>query len=68
MHIPHLEFVSNPKNWIVSEIKKEGYEVTGVQLKPLDTSGYCKDVFEKCNKTFMMSATILDNARHFVEI
>jgi ATP-dependent DNA helicase DinG len=53
--------LSNPKNWIVSEIKKEGYEVTGVESKPLDTSGYCKDVFEKCNKTLMMSATILDS-------
>ena len=53
--------VSNPKNWIVSEIKKEGYEVTGVELKPLDTSGYCKNVFERCNKTLMMSATILDS-------
>jgi ATP-dependent DNA helicase DinG len=53
--------LANPKNWIVSEIKKEGYEVTGVELKPLDISGYCKDVFEKCNKTLMMSATILDS-------
>ncbi|MGC2682976.1 MAG: hypothetical protein WA323_14020, partial [Candidatus Nitrosopolaris sp.] len=53
--------VSNPKNWIVSEIKKEGYEVTGVELKPLDTSGYCKNVFERCNRTLMMSATILDS-------
>jgi ATP-dependent DNA helicase DinG len=38
--------LANPKNWIVSEIKKEGYEVTGVELKPLDIAGYCKDVFE----------------------
>ena len=51
---------SNPKNWIVSEIKKENNEVTGVQLKPLDVSPYCKGVFEKCDKTLMMSATILD--------
>ena len=53
--------LSNPKNWIVSEIKKEDYEVIRVELKPLDTSGYCKDVFEKCTKTLMMSATILDS-------
>jgi Rad3-related DNA helicase len=53
--------VSNPKNWIVSEIKKENNEVTGVQLKPLDVSPYCKGVFEKCDKTLMMSATILDS-------
>jgi Rad3-related DNA helicase len=52
--------LSNPKNWIVSEIKKEDYEVIRVELKPLDISGYCKDVFEKCTKTLMMSATILD--------
>jgi ATP-dependent DNA helicase DinG len=53
--------VSNPKNWIVSAIKKEGYEVTWVELKPLDTSEYCKNVFERCNKTLIMSATILDS-------
>ena len=52
---------SNPKNWIVSEIKKENNDVIGVQLKPLDVSPYCKGVFEKCNKTLMMSATILDS-------
>jgi ATP-dependent DNA helicase DinG len=52
---------SNPKNWIVSEIKKENNEVTGVQLKPLDVSPYCKGVFEKCDKTLMMSATILES-------
>ncbi|MGC2573640.1 MAG: helicase C-terminal domain-containing protein [Candidatus Nitrosopolaris sp.] len=51
---------SDPKNWIVSEIKKENNEVTRVQLKPLDVSHYCKGVFEKCNKILMMSATILD--------
>ena len=51
---------SNPKNWIVSEIKKHGYEVIGVELKPLDVSPYCKSVFELCDKTLMMSATILD--------
>ncbi|MFY9871207.1 MAG: hypothetical protein WAK17_15940, partial [Candidatus Nitrosopolaris sp.] len=52
---------SNPKNWIVSEIKKEGDEVISVELKPLDVSRYCKWVFQKCNKTLMMSATILDS-------
>jgi ATP-dependent DNA helicase DinG len=51
---------SNPKNWIVNEIKKENNEVTKVELKPLDVSPYSKDVFEKCTKTLMMSATILD--------
>ena len=52
---------SNPKNWIVSEVKKENNEVTRVELKPLDVSPYCKDAFEKCDKTLMMSATILDS-------
>jgi Rad3-related DNA helicase len=50
---------SNPKNWIVTEIKKEGDEVIGVE-KPLDVSTYCAGVFKKCNKILMMSATILD--------
>ena len=52
---------SNLKNWIVSEIERENNEVTKVELKPLDISPYCKGVFEKCNKTLMMSATILDS-------
>jgi len=34
--------------------------VTKVELKPLDVSPYCTDVFRKCKKTLMMSATILD--------
>ncbi len=51
---------SNPKNWIVNEIKKENNEVTRIELKPLDVSPYFKDVFKKCNKILMMSATILD--------
>jgi ATP-dependent DNA helicase DinG len=51
----------NPDNWIVSEIKLEGHEVVKVELKPLDVSPYCKSVFTKCNKSLMMSATILDS-------
>ena len=43
--------LSNPKNWIVSEIKKEGYEVTGVELKPLDISSIYQDVFENVTKS-----------------
>ncbi|HEY7109719.1 MAG TPA: ATP-dependent DNA helicase [Nitrososphaeraceae archaeon] len=53
--------LSNQKNWIVSEIKKENYEVVKVELKPLDVSTLCKAVFEKCSKTLIMSATILDH-------
>ena len=52
--------LSNPRNWIIAEIKKEGYEVIKVELKPLDISPYCKHVFEKCSKVLIMSTTILD--------
>jgi Rad3-related DNA helicase len=52
--------VSNATNWIVSEVKKEDREVARIELKPLDVSPYCKDVFTNCNKTLLMSATILD--------
>ena len=53
--------LSNKKNWIVADIKKEDYEVVKVELKPLDTSKYCRALFEKCSKTLIMSATILDH-------
>jgi Rad3-related DNA helicase len=53
--------LSNPKNWIVSDIKKENHEVIKVELKPLDISPYCQAVFEKCSKTLIMSATILND-------
>ena len=53
--------LSNPKNWIVSEIKKENYDVVKVELKPLDISPYCRPMFEKCSKTLIMSATILND-------
>jgi ATP-dependent DNA helicase DinG len=56
----NIRLSNQPKNWIVSEIKKENNEVTRIELKSLDVSPYCKDVFAKCNKTLMMSATILD--------
>ena len=32
------------------KIIKENYEVTKVELKPLDISSYCKNAFEKCSK------------------
>jgi ATP-dependent DNA helicase DinG len=53
--------LANQKNWIVSEIKKENYEVVKVELKPLDISTYCKSLFGKCSKTLIMSATILNH-------
>ena len=52
--------LSNSRNWIISEIKKEGHEVIKVELKPLDISPYCKHVFDKCSKVLIMSATILN--------
>ena len=53
--------LSNQRNWIVSEIKKENYEAVRVELKPLDVSRYSKALFEKCAITLIMSATILDH-------
>ena len=53
--------LSNPKNWIVSEIKKEDYKVIRVEFKPLDIAPYCKFVFAKASKTLIMSATILNH-------
>jgi Rad3-related DNA helicase len=52
--------LSNPKNWIVSEVHKENYEVLRVDLKPLEPSAFCKPVLEKCSKNLIMSATILN--------
>jgi ATP-dependent DNA helicase DinG len=53
--------LTQPRNWIVAEVHREKYEVTRVDLKPLDTSPYCRSVFEKCHKSIIMSATILNN-------
>ncbi|MFZ0328565.1 MAG: ATP-dependent DNA helicase [Nitrososphaeraceae archaeon] len=52
--------LANQKNWIISEIKKENYEVVKVELKPLDVSTYCKALLDKCSKSLIMSATILN--------
>ena len=43
--------LSNPRNWIVSDVKKENNEVTRVELKPLDVSFYCKYVFKNVTKS-----------------
>jgi ATP-dependent DNA helicase DinG len=53
--------LSNPKNWIVSEVHKENYDVLRVEFKPLDASKYIRTVVEKCPRTLIMSATILDH-------
>jgi Rad3-related DNA helicase len=58
-------------NWIVSEIiyddnsnssSKNNYrqKVNKVTFKPLDVSKYCRDLFNQCDITLIMSATILD--------
>ena len=54
--------LSNPKNWIISDIRKDdNYRVEKVELKPLDIAPYCKSIFEKGSKVLIMSATILNN-------
>ena len=63
----------DPKNWIVSEIICDDEEkmtnkinvnrnrkVTKVTFKPLNVAPYCKKLFEQCDTTLIMSATILD--------
>ncbi|HEU5119732.1 MAG TPA: ATP-dependent DNA helicase [Candidatus Nitrosocosmicus sp.] len=52
--------LANPKNWIVSDIKRINYKVEKVELKPLDISPYCKSIFDKGTRTLVMSATILN--------
>ena len=53
--------LSSPNSWIISKINKEYDEIIEVELKPLDISPYCKDVFDRCSKTLVMSATILNS-------
>ncbi|MDQ2685084.1 MAG: hypothetical protein M3Y25_04495, partial [Thermoproteota archaeon] len=48
--------LANPKNWIISDIKKDKYKVEKVELKPLDISPYCKAIFDKGSKALIMSA------------
>lgn len=55
-----VEIDLNPRNWIVSKIDREYGKVSKVEFKPLDVSSYCKALFGKCNRTLIMSATILD--------
>ena len=35
-------------------------KVIKVEFKPLDVSDYCRQIFERCSRTLIMSATILD--------
>jgi ATP-dependent DNA helicase DinG len=46
-----------PENWIVTEIDLEKFKV---KFKPLDASKFCDSLLNKCEKTLIMSATILD--------
>jgi ATP-dependent DNA helicase DinG len=55
-----MEISSNRNNWVLAKIKKEGHEVTKVEFKPIDVSHYCGRILNHCDKTIMMSATILD--------
>jgi len=48
------------ENWIVNDVKREGQEVTRVELKPLEVAPYCEELFSHCSKNLMMSATVLD--------
>ena len=57
----------DPNNWIVTKIDPDAYNngdnddnVANVEFKPLDVSPYCADIFSKCSKTLIMSATILN--------
>ncbi len=60
----------DPKNWIVSGIIYDydntkinidkNRKVTKVTFKPLNVAPYCKKLFEQCDITLIMSATILD--------
>ena len=63
----------DPKNWIVSEIIYDddyndnnkininrNRKVAKVTFKPLNIAPYCKKLFEICDTTLIMSATILD--------
>ena len=55
----------DPNNWIVAKIDPDTYgdnddNVAKVEFKPLDVSPYCSDIFAKCSKTLIMSATILN--------
>ena len=52
--------ISDSENWIVSDVIKENYEVVKVEFKPLDISKYCRAIFDRCSKTIIMSATILN--------
>ena len=56
------EIEEDKKNWIVSNVVKDDFinKVTNIEFKPLNISRYCSRLFEQCDKTLIMSATILD--------
>ncbi len=51
---------ANPDNWIVCKVEKDGDKIDRVEIKTLDVSSYCSSLFNLCEKTLMMSGTILD--------
>ena len=58
------EITLKQDNWIVSNIEREDTgvidKIMKIEFKPLDVSPYCKKLFEKCCRTLIMSATVLD--------
>jgi len=52
--------ISDPENWIGSDVIRENYEVAKVEFKPLDVSKYCRAIFDRSSKTIIMSATLLN--------
>lgn len=61
---------NNPDNWIISEIEyddnqdisknKHDRKANKVTFKPIDVAPYCQDLFDQCDITLIMSATILN--------
>lgn len=51
---------SNQKDVQFQNETVESNKIMRVEFKPLDVSRYCKGLFERCSKTLIMSATILD--------
>lgn len=49
----------NQKNWIVYNIGKEN-DIKEVEFKSLDITTYCSDIFGRCSRTLVISATILN--------
>jgi ATP-dependent DNA helicase DinG len=51
---------SNQDDLVWKESVVDNNKIIKIEFKPLDVSRYCKGLFEKCSRTLIMSATILD--------